>query len=414
MQVIRARDIDDLIEALRRRAFTVVGPTVRDGAIVYDELDSMADLPAGMTDEQAPGHYRLKKRTDGALFGYVVGPQSWKRFLFPPRELLWQLRRTPDGFASGGTSGTTDERYAFLGVRSCELHAIARQDRVFLGGQHTDPLYAARRHNAFVIVVQCAEARSTCFCTSMNTGPRAQGGFDLALTERISERNPEPNPDAPSHPLAAASADADGDLGDYRHEFLVEVGSDAGQAVLDELQHRQATREDRDAAMRQSDAVAASIRAANRAFIGAESADAHVSGGERARQILRENPEHPHWQDVAQRCLTCANCTMVCPTCFCHTIEDTTDLSGDHAERWRRWDSCFSQEFAYIHGGTARASAPARYRQWLTHKLSSWFEQFDSSGCVGCGRCITWCPVGIDLRQEVHAIASAPTEKAES
>ena len=127
------------------------------------------------------------------------------------------------------------------------------------------------------------------------------------------------------------------------------------------------------------------------------------------KELLYENFEHPRWDNVASRCLTCANCTMVCPTCFCTSVEDVTDITGDHAERWRRWDSCFTQSFSYIHGGSVRTSAKARYRQWMTHKLASWIDQFGSSGCVGCGRCITWCPVGIDITEEVRAIREGGT-----
>jgi Fe-S-cluster-containing hydrogenase component 2 len=127
------------------------------------------------------------------------------------------------------------------------------------------------------------------------------------------------------------------------------------------------------------------------------------------KELLYRNYEHPRWDNVATRCLTCANCTMVCPTCFCTTVEDVTDLSGDHAERWRKWDSCFTMDFSYIHGGSVRATPKSRYRQWLTHKLATWFDQFGSSGCVGCGRCITWCPVAIDLTEEVRAIRDSET-----
>jgi Fe-S-cluster-containing hydrogenase component 2 len=118
--------------------------------------------------------------------------------------------------------------------------------------------------------------------------------------------------------------------------------------------------------------------------------------------------EHPRWDDVARRCLTCGNCTMVCPTCFCTQVTDTTDLTGDHAERWRRWDSCFTLEYSHVHGGSVRTSTRSRYRQWLTHKLSTWHDQFGTTGCVGCGRCIAWCPVGIDLTEEVRALLAAP------
>jgi ferredoxin len=130
------------------------------------------------------------------------------------------------------------------------------------------------------------------------------------------------------------------------------------------------------------------------------------------RDLLYQNFEHTRWDDVAARCLSCGNCTLACPTCFCSTVEDSSDVAGQRAERWRRWDSCFVQSFSYIHGGSVRMSPRSRYRQWLTHKLASWIDQFGTSGCVGCGRCITWCPVGIDITEEVAAIRGAETPAA--
>jgi formate hydrogenlyase subunit 6/NADH:ubiquinone oxidoreductase subunit I len=114
---------------------------------------------------------------------------------------------------------------------------------------------------------------------------------------------------------------------------------------------------------------------------------------------------------VAQRCLACTNCTLVCPTCFCVAVEDTTDLAGDHVERHRRWDSCFTAGHSYVHGGSVHASTASRYRQWMTHKLSTWFDQFGSSGCVGCGRCIAWCPAAIDITEEAAAITGTEGEQ---
>ena len=132
------------------------------------------------------------------------------------------------------------------------------------------------------------------------------------------------------------------------------------------------------------------------------------------RDLLYDNLEHPRWSDTAGRCLSCGNCTMVCPTCFCSTVEDVTDVSGTQAERVRHWDSCFTSEHSYIHGGATRVTTKARYRQWLTHKLASWIDQFGTSGCVGCGRCITWCPVGIDITEEVRVIRDGEPTSAGS
>jgi sulfhydrogenase subunit beta (sulfur reductase) len=354
--------LQDLFSALTRRDYQILGPAVRDGAIVYDHLRSPADLPIGWTDRQDGGRYRLEKRDDEALFGYNVGPHSWKKFLHLPQIRLWQADR------SRGTLQVKPEehevpRLAFIGVRACELSAIAVQDRVFMGGAYADPLYQARRERTFIVAVNCGQGGGTCFCVSMSTGPKAKSGFDLALTEILE---------------------------DGRHYFLVEPGTESGAEVLSELPGRAASEEEKETA------AAVVEQAAQQMGRQMDTVD--------VKALLYRNYEHPRWDNVASRCLTCANCTMVCPTCFCTTVEDTTDLTGQHAERWRKWDSCFTMDFSYIHGGSVRPTARARYRQWMTHKLATWIDQFGTSGCVGCGRCITWCPVGIDITEEVRAI----------
>jgi hypothetical protein len=356
-----------LIDVLRARGYAVVGPTVRNDAIVYDDIESIDDLPRGWTDEQDAGRYRLKRRDDDALFGYAVGPQSWKRFLFPPVQPLWRASRS-----EGGVSIAREEpdakAFAFIGVRSCELHAIAIQDRVFTGEQFVDPHYAARRSNAFIVAVNCAVAGGTCFCVSMKTGPKATAGYDLALTETISRG---------------------------RHHFYVEAASEAGRGVLAELPSLPASSEHA--------ALADAIVERTAAAMGREMA------ADGLRELLQRNREHPRWEDVANRCLSCSNCTMACPTCFCSSAEDVTTVAGE-LSRTRHWDSCFNADFSYIFGGNVRESVRSRYRQWMTHKLSSWIDQFGTSGCVGCGRCITWCPAGIDITEEVRAIRASEAE----
>ena len=363
--VIERGQLQTLLDALRARGMRTIGPRLRDGAIVYDELESADDLPAGWSDRQEAGAYRLVKRDDQALFGYNVGPHSWKQFLHPPALRLSRIESV-DGklvFERGEPRAPT---FAFIGVRACELQAIAVQDRVFLGDEHADPSYRSRRAGAFIVAVNCGQAGGTCFCASMGSGPKVTGGFDLSLTEIVRQ---------------------DG------HRFLVEVGSDRGAELMREIPHRGARDEE----------VGTAARIVRQAAeqMGRRMETAGV------KALLYRNSENPRWKEVASRCLACTNCTMVCPTCFCTTVEDVTDLDGAHAERWRKWDSCFTLDFSFLHGGSVRRSTAARYRQWLTHKLATWIDQFGSSGCVGCGRCITWCPVGIDLTEEVAAIRAS-------
>jgi ferredoxin len=353
--------LDKLIQLLERRGYEVIGPVARDGAILYEPISSLKDLPAGWTAEQEAAHYRLTRRADDALFGFNVGPQSWKRFLHPPNVKLFSADKE-NGRLEIYENNTEPPRYAFIGVRGCELVAIGLQDRVLLHDKFVDPIYAGRRNEVFIVAIQCTQAAPTCFCHGV--APWSQkAGFDLSLTELLDEQS---------------------------HRFIVRIGSERGREILNELDHQPAS--DKDCEL----AKAAANNASTQQIRSLE-----TNG---IKDLLLQNFDHPNWDKVAERCLSCANCTMVCPTCFCCTVEDTSDLTGDHAERWRRWDSCFSLNFSYIHGGSIRTSPKARYRQWLTHKFASWIDQFGTSGCVGCGRCITWCPVGIDLTREINAL----------
>ncbi|HUA31867.1 MAG TPA: 4Fe-4S dicluster domain-containing protein [Streptosporangiaceae bacterium] len=360
-----------LVATLQNGGYQVIGPIARDGAIVLAELRSADDLPFGWGVSLEPGGYRIRRRGDDAAFGHSAGPQSWKQFLHPPREKVWSARRTADGFEIEHADDSSP-RLAFFGVRPCDLSAIKIQDQVLGRGQHTGSRYAARRSDVFIVAVNCTEPGETCFCASMGTGPQAGPGYDLALTEMTDEGT---------------------------HRFLIDVGSAAGADVLASVPTRPA-----------DDVTAEQARAA---VAGAAGRMGRSMPADALRDLMAASHDAARWDDVASRCLTCGNCTMACPTCFCTTVEDVTDLSGDHAERWQSWDSCFDPEFSYLHGGQVRSSARSRYRQWLTHKLGTWHDQFGSSGCVGCGRCIVWCPVGIDLTEEVTALQAEAAQAGE-
>jgi len=352
-----------LLGALRARGYQLVGPTLRDGGITLDRIESEADLPIGWTEDQEGGKYRVRRREDTAVFGYTVGPLSWKRFLFPPVAKILDARREAGGAFKVAPDVVDGQKYAFIGVRSCDLRAIQVQDRVFLEGAYVDSGYKLRRESAFIVAVNCTQAAPTCFCVSMRTGPHNETGYDLVLTEIMEGQ---------------------------RHEFLVDAGTERGRELIDELSLRPA--------------MIADVEGAEAAIARAVSQNGRRIEIEGMRELLYRNYDDPRWDDVARRCLSCGNCTMVCPTCFCATVEDACDLAGEHATRTRKWDSCHSLEFSYIHGGSLRPNTRSRYRQWMTHKLAAWIDQFGVAGCVGCGRCITWCPVGIDITEELAAI----------
>jgi ferredoxin len=359
--VLGVDDLTKLISKLSELGYEVKGPVARSGAIVPGVLSGVGDLPKGVHVYQSPGEYRLVHGYSHRLFDWAVGPSGWKSEFFPARDELWRAR-TGDGQVE--LVETLDERppLAVIGARPCEAAALGILDRVFAEGQHRDTRYVERRENAFIAVVECSSPASTCFCDSMGTGPNVETGFDLALTE------------------------LDDDDG---HRFLARVGSARALSALEGVAFSLASLGDFSA----RDAV----------LEGARNRMVRHLDTDGLAEVLARNLEHPRWVELAERCLSCGNCTLVCPTCFCSDVRDATDLNGD-AIRERTWSSCFSIDHSYLHGGAVRPTTQSRYRQWMTHKLSSWWDQFDTSGCVGCGRCVTWCPVGIDITEEASAI----------
>ncbi len=357
LHTVARSGLDRLIQLLREEGYTVIGPTMQDDVIVYDEISAATDLPVGWTDRQEPGRYRTRKRDDDQYFGFVVGPHSWKQFLFPSRIQIFSADRTEAGGFELDIRRDAPPKYAFLGVRACELAAIAIQDQI-IASEIRDAYYHGARQQLIIVAVNCLEPATTCFCGSMETGPRCTRHFDLCLTE-------------------------------LNGDFALEIGSEAGAELCQRLEHREATPTE---------------QRLLRLLI--DRATEHMGrqiDTDGLPELLANGVGSPRWKEIAERCLACGNCTMVCPTCFCYNVYDHTDLTGNHAERRRRWGSCFALEFTYMAGQNVRTSASSRYRQWMTHKFSSWHEQFGSSGCVGCGRCITWCPVEIDITEEAAA-----------
>ena len=356
-RIMTRKSFSKLLRALIEEGYELIGPTVREGVVVFDQIDGIEDLPGGIEDVQGRGHYRLeglRARDDGRLFGFVSGPDSAKRWLFPPREVVATIRRSEKHLEFDEPSEAP--RYAFVGLRACDLRAVAIQDRVFSAGPSVNASYVRRRENAFFIGVNCARPGENCFCTSMGSGPRCTQGYDLVLTEL--------------------------DVG-----FMVEAGSANGSRLLAGVPTRRATKEEK------SEADSIPEETSRRMAKSVET--------EGLPTLLKQSRESSRWEEIAQLCLACGNCTAVCPTCFCHDIVDGVDLTGTHADRTREWASCFSLDFSRAMGSHLRASVGARYRQWITHKFGSWVDQFGESGCVGCGRCITWCPAGIDITEQL-------------
>ena len=363
-----------LISLLTEQGYEVLGPRIEGAAIRWGPLEKLADLPSGVGAESLPGHYRLQGRDGPERFAWGPSPDSVKRWLHVPEERFAHATKG-DGNGDNGNGAfhilpedPPSARFAFLGLRPCDLAALARLDRVFLEDRYIEECYAARRREALFIVVNCTTAVETCFCASMECGPRAGTGFDIALTERVEEE--------------AAT-------------YLAENGSARGLALLEAL-----------AAPR---AEAGFIADCREACKRAASCQTRQVDWKIAPAVLLRSFDHPRWEQTARRCLVCGNCTLACPTCFCVNTIEQTAIDGQSGERRRLWDSCFTQNFSYIHGGSVRTSVKSRYRQWLSHKLAWWQMQFGAPGCTGCGRCIAWCPAGIDITEE-FAMLAGPTQ----
>lgn len=379
--VLNAERFQSLFDILGEKGYQTIGPTVGNGAVIYDQIRGIDDLPIGYTDQQQPGSYRLVKEKRRGFFDYVVGPETLRKYLHPPTEticgatrdrrmLTWvePKRKSTSGLVSPKPFNVTvpDRRIirrAFLGVRPCELRALAVYDTVFSKGPYVDRIYIQNRQKMFIVSVNCTNPGDTCFCASMSAGPKAGSGFDLSLTELIDSK---------------------------RHCFLVEPGSKRGAALLSKLPTTEPT--------------GADIAESEKVLRRAERKITRYINTTKIKDTLYGKFDDSHWEEIASRCLSCGNCTMVCPTCFCITLEDRTDLSGDNAGRLSKWDSCHTLDHSYIHGGNIRSSVASRYRQWMMHKLAYWHDQFGTSGCVGCGRCITWCPAGIDITEEADEL----------
>ncbi len=354
-QFLPRSQFSSLLNALQSSGYRCIGPTVRDGAIVYTDVETTADFPKGFRDRQAPGDYHLENTGDDRLFAWANGPQALKPLTFAPAEPLWRVARDSSGALAFTPFLPEPAPTAVFGVRACDLAALQIQTQHF----QDDPYFQARRASLFLIAIHCSHPAATCFCAATGDGPNADTGFDLALHELDSG-------------------------------FLISAGSETGEQLLASLSLQAAT------ASHQQQAVVQSEQA--------RAVQTRSLPGHDLTTALFAQLEHPRWQALGERCLSCGNCTAVCPTCFCHAQTEHPKLDGEASLHTRQWDSCFTSGHSYIHGITLRSDTASRYRQWLTHKLGSWQAQFGRSGCVGCGRCITWCPVGIDLTEEVAQI----------
>jgi ferredoxin len=355
--------LQQLFDVLHQQGFACVGPKQADNAIVYAEIQGVDDLPKGLEVDQSPGQFSMQQQEHDRHFSWANTAQAIKPLSFTSREVLWQCEKDAQGNLHFKQHMPPSRAIAIIGARACDLAALRLQEQHFLNPYAEDPWFKQRIGNLFIVAVHCSHAAATCFCHNTGDGPRASRDFDIAMHEL--------------------------DQG-----FILEAGSYSGEKILRKLALDKIT--------------------AQHSKLAEEQINTTISRQTRTlpaevKDILLQRLEHPHWEKVGERCLSCGNCTAVCPTCFCHQQHDEFSMANNTGSHYREWSSCFTHNHGYISGHSLRPTTARRYRQWLTHKFANWYEQYGRSGCVGCGRCITWCPVGIDVTVELKALCESET-----
>ena len=311
-------------------------------------------LVSGPVTEAGNTSFRDISAADELDFSYVstMLPPG-KLYLYEPLQNMFSISLNGEGKISEVRPDPAIR--VLVGVHACDTHAILYLDKTFLGA-FRDPYYEARRRNTLIISLNCNSVGPNCFCSSMGTGPflGVENGYDMLITG-------------------------------IEDDFLAEVRTERMIRLFSFPEARKAGPGD----FRKKEEKEQDLRAKFRKEIRIE----NLSG------LLIGNPDHPVWRRTAQDlCLSCSNCVMVCPTCFCYDVVDEISMDMKSVRRFRQWDACQDAKFAEVHGGNFRSRRSARLRQFVTHKLDQ-THQYGVFGTVGCGRCITWCPTGIDLTE---------------
>ncbi len=366
--------LQSLLDQLLAEDYQCIGPQIQSNALVFKPFTQAESLPHGITDHQDAGHYRLQPLDSRRNFHWNCSAQLLKPYFFQAEQVLWQVEKQQDGQLVFCQTQSHQPKRAFFAVRACDIAALKLQDQHFLHSEFVDDHYAENRKNNLFIAVTCSKAGDNCFCHRTDDGPAITEGYDLLLDE-------------------------------LNEGFVLQAGSLEGEQIYQQLAQRQVLEIASSEQQQQADQSLSQVRQALLDKDDQQQQHLHLPfEPELIRQVLMQNLDHPHWQELAERCLSCGNCTSVCPTCFCSSQRDIPELDGSQVQHVRQWDSCFSQGHSYIHGYQVRGKTQLRYQQWLTHKLVNWYEQYGRSGCVGCGRCVTWCPVGIDFTQAAMQI----------
>jgi len=354
-----SEDLRVVVEFLQRElgGAKLFGYRHHNGRIAFSEINNINEIFVALTDIQKPGYYRA---SSGYRFRHSFS--SPKVFLLPPEHLILTVSRDYDILES--SSSFQELTAIFFGIKPCDRKAIDILDHILYG---RSPVYTTRRNAVRAIVVEeCLEPGETCFCSTVNAGPTISSGFDIAYARLY------------------------GDLLVFRY------GSSLGEKILGKVGLQRA----------QESHVKMYLEMVNRAISMMRGRIPNISEIQKA--LMEKVSAKPFWEEISSKCVGCGNCNYVCPTCFCTEIEDRVE--NGFSTRVGVWLGCLTYTYGLVAGGHFRQELYTRYRHFILHKFLFYPKQVGDIGCVGCGRCITWCPLGIDLRETLSRIAEVKSQ----
>ena len=331
---------------------------------VFAEIAKTSSLYLPVDGSDGSASYT--KWEDGVKWSNALNTvRSPKDFFFPQTENLMEFKTSGKYIEILDTTSESED-FVIFGVRACDVKSFDVLDRVFLS-EPVDSYYASRREHGVIVSVACTKPSETCFCKTFGIDPAEPAG-DVTVWKTETD-------------------------------LYFKANTDKGQALMTKLEAL--TEDATDEAVNQQKEKISAIM--NKLPLKDLTTDAF--GGGKTQKFFNA----PQWDELSQACLGCGTCTFVCPTCQCYDIKDFN--TGNGVIRYRCWDSCMYSEFTRMAHGNNRLTQKERFRQRFMHKLVYYPENNDGMfSCVGCGRCISKCPISMNIVKVMKKIGGEVNE----